>query len=48
MFDPDEFGNPRILPLAFALAVSVLGLAAVATSQTLWANTTLGARIAGL
>lgn len=36
MFGFDEFGHSRLLPIAFALLFTVLGIATVATSETLW------------
>lgn len=37
MFGFDEFGNNRLLPVAFAILFAALGLGAIATSETLWA-----------
>ncbi|MCB1337937.1 MAG: hypothetical protein KDK10_10990 [Maritimibacter sp.] len=37
MFGTDEFGNSRLLPLAFALIFALLAVGLLATSQTLWA-----------
>ena len=36
MFGMDEFGNTRLLAIAFAILLATLSLGAIATSQTLW------------
>ena len=36
MFGRDEFGNTRLLPVAYVILLAGLGFGTIATSQTLW------------
>ncbi|MCB1349944.1 MAG: hypothetical protein R3D59_04255 [Paracoccaceae bacterium] len=38
MFGTDEFGNTRLLPFAFVVVLTVLGIGVIATSQTMWSS----------